>query len=120
MAAVERADRRAEREAQTVRAMLRLFCQAHHHAPIAPEPEGLCPECAELYRFAQGKIARCPFGADKPTCDTCTVHCYPRAKRERIREVMRYAGPRMIWRHPAMALWHLIERRRSLGRQRAC
>jgi hypothetical protein len=29
--------------------------------------------------------------------------------REKIREVMRYAGPRMIYRHPIMAVFHLID-----------
>jgi hypothetical protein len=26
--------------------------------------------------------------------------------RARIKEVMRYAGPRMLYRHPILALWH--------------
>jgi len=29
--------------------------------------------------------------------------------RERIRAVMRYAGPRMLWRHPLLALLHLAD-----------
>jgi hypothetical protein len=33
--------------------------------------------------------------------------------RERIREVMRYAGPRMILRHPILAIWHLLDGRRQ-------
>ena len=27
----------------------------------------------------------------------CPVHCYQRDRREQAREVMRYAGPRMVW-----------------------
>ena len=33
--------------------------------------------------------------------------------RERVKEVMRYAGPRMIVRHPVLAVFHLIDGRRS-------
>jgi len=29
--------------------------------------------------------------------------------RERIRSVMRYAGPRMMYRHPLLAFHHLID-----------
>ena len=43
------------------------------------------------------------FGDDKPTCANCKVHCYSEAMRERVRDVMRYAGPRMLWRHPVLA-----------------
>jgi hypothetical protein len=28
--------------------------------------------------------------------------------RERIRKVMRYAGPRMLYTHPVLALFHLF------------
>jgi hypothetical protein len=51
---------------------------------------------------------RCPFGADKPTCANCTIHCYRAEMREQVREVMRYSGPRMMWRHPLLALAHLL------------
>ena len=33
--------------------------------------------------------------------------------REKIRTVMRYAGPRMIYRHPAAAVRHLLDCRRK-------
>jgi hypothetical protein len=33
--------------------------------------------------------------------------------RENIRKVMRYAGPRMIYHHPIMALRHLLDGRRT-------
>ena len=99
------------REARTIAAMIRLYCR-DHHARSASERE-LCGECAELRAFALGKLGRCPFGSDKPTCDRCTVHCYPPRQRERIREIMRYAGPRMLLRHPLMALRHVVAQRRE-------
>jgi hypothetical protein len=54
-------------------------------------------------------LLRCPFHPDKPPCSKCPVHCYNPALRERIREVMRYAGPRMLGKHPVMAVRHLID-----------
>jgi hypothetical protein len=33
--------------------------------------------------------------------------------RENIRVVMRYSGPRMIYKHPIAAVWHMIDRGRK-------
>jgi hypothetical protein len=99
--------RRIRREKKTVEAMIRLYCADHHGA------DGLCERCAELRDYALERLARCPFEEDKTTCAKCPVHCYRPAQREQIRIVMRYAGPRMIFRHPLLALWHLVDGRRE-------
>ena len=49
----------------------------------------------------------------KTFCSNCRVHCYRPDMRERIREVMRFSGPRMMLYHPVMAVRHLIESRRE-------
>ena len=55
----------------------------------------------------------CPFGEGKTTCARCPVHCYRKDMREKIRQVMRYSGPRMVYRHPVMAARHLMDGRRK-------
>jgi hypothetical protein len=82
--------------------MIRIYCHGQHGGNT------LCEECKQLWDYAEERLAKCPFGVEKPTCQNCTVHCYKADMRERIREVMRYAGPRMIWHHPVMAIRHLI------------
>jgi hypothetical protein len=85
--------------------MIALYCQAHHHPP-----EGeLCLECQSLATYAHQRIERCPYGWEKPTCAKCPIHCYKPDRREQIRQVMRYAGPRMLWHHPRLAVLHLID-----------
>jgi hypothetical protein len=106
--ATRREARRLAREARSVRVMLELYCRDHHRPGPVP-----CAACDELWRYVQERLARCPFAADKPTCARCTVHCFQPAMRERIRAVMRHAGPRMTWRHPVLALRHLIDGRRK-------
>ena len=96
--------RRLQREARTVAAMIRRYCRDRHHTT-----DGLCPECAELLAYARRRLARCPFQDNKTTCGKCPVHCYAPGMRARIREVMRYAGPRMLLSHPLMALRHLLD-----------
>jgi hypothetical protein len=99
---------RLARERKTVTAMLRIYCRAHHGGR-----RGLCAECAELHAYVMCRLDRCPFGEQKPTCAACPIHCYRADRREQIREVMRYAGPRMLWHHPLSALRHLWDGRRT-------
>jgi hypothetical protein len=41
------------------------------------------------------------------------VHCYIPTMREKIRVVMRYAGPRMAHRHPILTSFHFIDSKRK-------
>lgn len=103
--------RRLRREKQTVAIMVEMHCRdCHGGSPRGEEP--LCPECAGLLDYALRRVDGCPFGDEKPACARCTVHCYRPEMREQIRAAMRYAGPRMTWRHPYLAAMHLLDRRR--------
>ena len=96
---------RRARELKTIRVMVEMHCRDHHGSA-----DPLCPRCAELMDYAARRLERCVFGDAKPTCTNCTVHCYTADKREEVRVVMRYAGPRMLLRHP-MARHHAPARR---------
>ncbi len=100
------------REYRTIESMLRIWCAAKH-APTAGHG-GLCGPCAELLAYAGQRLARCPYGEQKPTCVKCPIHCYRRAQKEQVRAVMRYAGPRMLWHHPWQALLHMLDKLRSV------
>jgi hypothetical protein len=97
---------RLRRERRTVAAMVRMYCRAHH------DGRTMCRECSDLLAYAGHRLDRCPYGAEKPTCVNCPIHCYRPEPRERMREVMRWAGPRMLWRHPFLAIMHLVDGRR--------
>jgi len=101
-------------EARTVAVMIRIYCRARHGAA-----GGLCPECDELLAYAQERISKCAFGEDKPVCSHCSMHCFSPGMRRRIQVVMRYAGPRMAWRHPILAIRHLLRSRKGKGRRTA-
>lgn len=91
--------------------MLRIYCRDHHRT-AAPVGDRMCESCHELLDYARKRLAGCPYGPDKPTCANCTIHCYGPRQREQTRIIMRYAGPRMLWRHPLLALAHVIDGRR--------
>ncbi len=102
---------RLARERRTIHAMIALYCRDHHGQAA------VCAECSALASYADQRLDRCVYGAAKPTCANCPIHCYKPAMRERVREVMRYAGPRMLLRHPVLAVRHLLDGRRPPPRR---
>ena len=100
---------RLTRELNTIAAVMRIYC-AEHHGGAAHV--GACMDCASLQDYARKRLAGCPYGPEKPTCVNCQIHCYGPRQREAMRVVMRFAGPRMLWRHPVLAIAHLVDGRR--------
>jgi hypothetical protein len=99
---------RRARELKTIAAMVRLYCHGHGHQGRSP----LCAECAALFEYATRRLERCVFGDSKPTCTNCLVHCYSADLREQVRVIMKWAGPRMVWRHPILSFLHVLDGRR--------
>ena len=66
--------------------------------------------CAAIDAYAALRTERCRKMDVKTSCDECEHHCYAPEKRDEIRTVMRYAGPRMLGKHPIAALRHLLGR----------
>ena len=103
-----------EREKRVVSEMIRLYCRKRHGTR-----EGLCPECAALKAYAEFRCDKCPFMETKTFCSNCKVHCYKPEMRAKIREVMRFSGPRMLFTHPFTAVRHVIESKRERKRMEA-
>ena len=101
-------DRRIAREKETVESMMRVYCADHHGGTAS-----LCDACRELLDYAHNRLDTCPFQDAKPACNHCQVHCYSRLMRDRVKAVMRYAGPRMLFRHPLLSFYHLLDKRRK-------
>ena len=97
-----------ELEKKTVALMIRLYCKKEHGTK-----KKLCPDCEALTQYAMMRSDKCPFMETKTFCSNCRVHCYRSAMREKIRAVMRFSGPRMLFYHPVMAVRHVIESRRE-------
>ena len=97
-------DSRIAREQQTVAAMIGIYCRDRHGTRTQ-----LCADCTELASYADRRLENCPLQDKKTTCAQCPVHCYKVEMREKIKAVMRYAGPRMLRRHPLLAILHMID-----------
>ena len=99
-----------EREKETVSLMISIYCRKRHGSKT------LCPDCAALDTYARQRSDKCPFMETKTFCSNCKAHCYKPDMREKIREVMRFSGPRMIFHHPVMAIRHVIESKKEKKR----
>ncbi|MCR4599879.1 MAG: nitrous oxide-stimulated promoter family protein [Acetatifactor sp.] len=109
---MNKTEKKRAREKQIVSEMITLYCGKNH----GTKHGGLCTECKELRDYAVMRSDKCPFMDNKTFCSNCKVHCYKPEMRERIRKVMRYSGPRMMFHHPAMAIRHVIESKREKRR----
>ena len=90
-----------EREKKMISQMIALYCHRNHHTKGV-----LCPECAALNDYARARSEHCPFMETKTFC----------VMREKIRAVMRFSGPRMIFYHPVAAIRHVVETKREKKR----
>jgi len=97
--------KRKQIEIRTVHQMIKIYCKAHHDMK-----NSLCDSCQEIYDYAIMKYEKCPFGANKPVCSKCKIHCYQKDKREHIKTIMRYSGPRMLFQHPINTLIYLYHK----------
>ena len=107
----QKIESKREREKRTVSLMIRIYCKKKHGTK-----KGLCPECEALDAYARMRSDKCPFMETKTFCSNCKVHCYKADMREKIRAVMRFSGPRMIFSHPIMAIRHVIESKKEKKR----
>lgn len=83
--------------------MIDLYCRGQHGSK-----DDLCPECRELFEYVKRRLTKCPLKENKIRCSKCPVHCYKPAMREKIRAVMRYSGPHMLYRHPILTGRHYL------------
>jgi hypothetical protein len=93
-----------KREKKTILIMIMLYCRKLHHPS-----DGLCSDCKKILDYAMRRLDICPFQERKTTCANCRVHCYNPSMKEKIRQIMRYSGPKMICYHPVLALIHFFD-----------
>lgn len=114
---------RIEKEKKIVALMIGLYCKKKHVQSLSGletdnsnlkihihNSNSLCPECKALLRYAEARLDHCRFGEQKRACRYCSVHCFKPDMRERMRQMMRFSGPRMIFYAPLVAIRHLFHR----------
>lgn len=99
-------EEKKNKEKKLIQCMIKIYCRGNKHS--RNKNQLICDSCQELLEYANMRIDKCPFTATKSFCSNCKVHCYQPQRREQIKSVMRYAGPRMLFVHPIMALKHMV------------
>lgn len=100
-----------KKEAEVMELMVKLYCRKKHGCA-----GGLCEDCSKLLEYSSARRDKCPWGDEKPFCSNCPIHCYKPDMRERVKEVMRFSGPRMIFHHPVVAVKHLVQSKKGIKR----
>ncbi|HOW17472.1 MAG TPA: nitrous oxide-stimulated promoter family protein [Phycisphaerae bacterium] len=117
----ERNLRALHRDLKTLAIFIDVYCEHRHvHAEkkrvalkthdveaIAGKPIVLCEACRKLLAHAFVKRSNCPMNP-KPACKKCPNHCYHPSYRQRIREVMRFSGRRLVLSGRLDYLYHLL------------
>ncbi len=94
-----------EKERKLIPVMIKKYCHGKHKV----KGEALCEECRALTEYALFRLEKCPFKVNKRFCSFCKIHCYKPDMREKIKDVMKWAGPRMIFTHPIFAFKHVFQ-----------
>jgi uncharacterized Fe-S cluster-containing protein len=106
-------EKKRKEEKEMLSLMVSIYCEGKHK-----QRKTLCPACEELLNYAHVRTDQCPFMETKTFCSACKVHCYSKEMREKIKEVMRYSGPRMLFYHPGAAVRHMaVTISKKLGRK---
>ncbi len=104
-------DEKIGRDIEVLAEFIHIYCEDKHPGAatsraksngavgryLARVEYGYCADCRKLLLHAASKRILCPYDP-KPACKKCETHCYGPGFRERIREVMRYSGMRLIKR----------------------
>jgi hypothetical protein len=114
MAHMEAVTRHQKKDIRLIGKFVEVYCVGEHcgaeRSPVAlPADMGernLCPECADFLHYAITKRLKCPLESEKPSCKHCRIHCYDRPRREKVREIMSYAGRRLMLRGRLDYVWH--------------
>jgi len=99
-------EKKRQEELETVKEIIKIYCKGHKHKRTSAED--LCPDCQSMADYALLRLEKCPRMEIKTFCSVCPIHCYGKQEAAKIKEIMRYGGPRMLFVHPLMALRHIF------------
>ena len=114
-------DQTMSRDLRTLARFIEVYCHGKHQQtdaidthiklpggqPLLSQPVTLCEECRKLLIHAVVKRTNCPMNP-KPACKHCPNHCYAPRYRQQIRDVMKYAGRKLLMRGRVDYLLHLL------------
>lgn len=95
----------------TMEAIGKIYCRGNHDA-AARSNDIMCPDCRQTIEHTLERASSCPYGHNH-NCEDCETHCQRGQSQQDIKRIMRYAAPRMAYRHPLMTLVYLKKKLRK-------
>ncbi|WP_334291009.1 nitrous oxide-stimulated promoter family protein [Paraclostridium sordellii] len=96
---------RIDKEKEIITLMINLYCKKKHGS-LNNE---LCSECRDLEEYAHKRLTYCKFGNEKSSCKKCPIHCYKKDMSEKVKEVMKFSGPRILIYNPLEYIRHIFK-----------
>lgn len=85
--------------------MIKYYCRKNHST------QKFCDDCSSLLEYASMRIKKCPYGENKPVCSNCTIHCYIPEQREKIKKIMRFSGPAILFHKPFTGIRYILKKK---------
>ncbi len=79
-----------EKRVSDVGLMIDIYCRKNHGTDV------MCPECRELWSYAEEHIRRCPNSVSQIPCSKCGHSCYGADRRELMDRIVLFSRPRML------------------------
>ena len=97
-------EKKRDREKKVISEMVKLYCRKNH------KKRELCDECKEVLNYSLKRIDNCKFMETKTFCSNCKNPCYSPKMKEKVKQIMKFSGPRMLFHHPLLVIYHIISR----------
>ncbi len=98
----------SSRDIEVLAEFIQIYCDDHHkeNEKFKVQSGGQVGDHVNPLHAASKRVT-CPYHP-KPACKKCHTHCYGPGYREKIREVMRYSGKRLIKKGRLDLVWKYI------------
>ncbi|MFT4452031.1 nitrous oxide-stimulated promoter family protein [Parvimonas sp. G1425] len=95
-------EKKRDREKKVITEMVKLYCKKNH------KNDKLCDECRDVLNYSLNRIDNCKYMDTKTFCSNCKKPCYSPKMKEKIKQIMKFSGPRMLFHHPLLVIYHII------------
>ena len=97
-------EKKRDREKKVISEMVKLYCRKNH------KKRELCDECRDVLNYSLNRIDNCKYMYTKTFCSNCKKPCYSPKMKEKIKQIMKFSVPRILFHHPLLVIYHIISR----------
>ncbi|WP_455520983.1 nitrous oxide-stimulated promoter family protein [Parvimonas micra] len=97
-------EKKRDREKKVISEMVKLYCRKNH------KKRELCDECKEVLNYSLKRIDNCQCVETKLFCSSCKFSLYSPRDKEKVKQIMKFSGPRILFHHPLLVISHMLSR----------